>query len=196
MDQQAIELLNRAVTERRATVIAAFVLYALIAIIKRVPFVKTKLTATPWRTRATAVALSVAPALVVTLSGKSGVTDAALTSFITFAVSTALDKFLGSDDTPGEQLTLFAFACALAAMQATLAGCGSVPRDALESGRDVVNVSEPCLVAQHDAALERCGTDEACKTKVRESFAPIADAFDRFNALWCELKPNSEGCDK
>lgn len=84
----------------------------------------------------------------------------------------------------------------LLALTLALAGCAGQKaqlESALEATRDIAAVAHPCLVAQQEQLVEQC-QDEACKAKVRESFEPIADAFEVLHELWCGLSPESEGC--
>lgn len=180
---QGLEILSRAMTSPSATAFAALVLYALVAAIKRIPYVSQIATSTPLRTRATAFVLACAPAALTLLATDAKPSAAAITAFVTFVASTGLDKLLGQlPNVPPVAGLLM------------LCGCGSTIPKALESARDVITVSEPCLALEHDADVQRCNSVPKCLETVKAFWAPIANALDLFHVAWCEVSPKSEGC--
>lgn len=74
-----------------------------------------------------------------------------------------------------------------------LVGCGAQERitRTVEASRDIITVSEPCLVAQQQGELASC-SDDACKADVKKRWKPIADALDYVRAAWCEFSPSEE----
>ena len=82
-------------------------------------------------------------------------------------------------------------------------GCASTRddlRSTIESARDIAAAAEPCFMAEHDASLAACAKlaepdRSTCEKSVRDTFAPIASALDRFHGLWCKLAPSAEGCE-
>lgn len=65
-----------------------------------------------------------------------------------------------------------------------------------ETTRDVLELSEPCIVAQVQASAVACGSDAACLGEVQARADHIADLFDAVHVAWCTLSPESDGCAK
>ena len=76
------------------------------------------------------------------------------------------------------------------------AGCAAQDKLArvVEAGRDVAAKAEPCFVAMQGVDVAACREDAACVAKVKEQWAPVADALDLLHEFWCATAPDSEGC--
>lgn len=75
-------------------------------------------------------------------------------------------------------------------------GCAAQEKLAhvVEAGRDVAAKAEPCFVAMQSADVAACHEDSVCVAKVKDDWAPVADALDLLHEFWCATAPSSEGC--
>ena len=94
------------------------------------------------------------------------------------------------DDKAPPGVAMLAF---LAVSTVTACGGASQFEEVAHSARDVATVAEVCSFAAKEQAMAACETD-ACKADVLRKYAPIADMLDAFNAAWCAVAPNAEGC--
>ncbi|MGL4442664.1 MAG: hypothetical protein ACRCU1_03495 [Alsobacter sp.] len=94
---------------------------------------------------------------------------------------------------PAGPATLLLLVVALGGVQA---GCASQEKlsRVLEAGRDVAAKAEPCFVEMQGVDVAACREDAACVAKVKESWAPVADALDLLHEFWCATTPDSDGC--
>ncbi len=76
-----------------------------------------------------------------------------------------------------------------------LVGCKTADLGkALDASVVVIERAEPCMAGMKKAEDAKCEGDAACLAKVKESWAPVADALDTFNAFLCGISPDAEGC--
>lgn len=172
--------------------LAAFVVWALIAALKsdRIP-IDIPARARPFIALVLGQIYGVLEAVVGGMAWRSAIIRGIIVAAVAIAGQEWGSKLRKPGSGPPSTPPPMVFVLAL-----VLAGCGAQKaqlESALEAARDVSAVAHPCLVAQQEQAIEQCA-DEACKAKVRESFEPIAKAFDLLNELWCGLSPESEGC--
>ncbi len=85
---------------------------------------------------------------------------------------------------------------ALALFSLLTSGCGGKQdlEKALDTSVVIIDRAEPCFKGMKDDQDRACAGDAACLAKVKEHWAPIADALDAYHAFLCGISPNAEGC--
>jgi hypothetical protein len=82
-------------------------------------------------------------------------------------------------------------------LTAVLGGCGAKQdlEKALDTSVVIIDRAEPCFVGMQQDELAQCEPDNAeCIARVKDRWAPVADALDAYRAFLCGISPDAEGC--
>lgn len=80
-----------------------------------------------------------------------------------------------------------------------VSGCTGVRdqiRSGLEAARDVASVATPCLESARDLERSACQGNGPCLDRVSAEWLPVESALAVFHRVWCDLAPESEGCEQ
>jgi hypothetical protein len=186
------EVLASAVAERRWPIVAAALIWFIIAAMKskRIPFDIPK-RAQPY----VAIALGIGSGVAESFIAGMPLLDAVLGGFVAGALAIATQETVvpaaqaAKDSLRPPPLALLAFAL-------VTFGCGGAVSKfeaVAHSARDVAVVAEACSFAAKEQAMSKC-IDDGCRAQVLSQYSAIADALDAFHLAWCSAAPEAEGC--